>query len=593
MANIMTELLSETLSARVGAAFAAAGLDPSLGIVKPSDRPDLAQFQCNGALAAAKQAKKNPREIANQLVDHLADDGMFKQIDIAGPGFLNITLSDDFLSQKTAALSPDNHFGAWQAASLEKIIIDYGGPNVAKPLHVGHLRSAIIGESLKRILRLCGHEVIGDIHLGDWGLQMGQLITQLAQEQPELPYFNEDFSGPYPEDPPVTLEDLARLYPLAAEACKQDETRKEEARKATADLQAGRPGYRALWQHFIAISKAGLEREYGHLGVHFDLWKGESDAQAFIDPLVERLKEKGLLIESEGAQVVTVARPDDKKEMPPLIIFTRDGAVLYGTTDLATLADRKQTLNPDRVLYVVDQRQAQHFEQVFRAAEQVGLFSLSQLEHIGFGTMNGKDGKPFKTREGGVLKLQDLISMVHERALERLREGGIGESLPAQEREKVAHQVGMAALKFADLSNPRSSDYVFDLDRFLAFEGKTGPYLQYAAVRIKSVIAKAEASTAPLVETLKVVEPAERDLMLCLLGFGQAQKAAHDKRMPHILADHAFSLAQAFSKFYARCRIADETYPALRQSRIGLAQRTGAQLEEILTLLGIDIPERM
>jgi arginyl-tRNA synthetase len=587
------ETLTDFLTARVGKAFKAEGLEPSLGVVRVSDRPDLAQFQCNGALAAAKQAKKNPREIAEKITTALAGDDIFETVSIAGPGFLNLTLRDGFLAGRAQDLSADSNFGVWQAASSEKIIIDYGGPNVAKPLHVGHLRSAIIGESLKRLMRKAGHEVWGDIHLGDWGLQMGQLITQLEIEAPDLPYFDEGFTGPYPKQSPVTLDDLARLYPIAAEASKLDKSRKEAARKATAELQAGRPGYRALWQHFVRVSRIGLEREYRDLGVTFDLWKGESDADPFISKLAHLLEQRDLLIKSEGALVVPVAHESDKKDIPPLIMFTRDGAVLYGSTDLATLMDRKQAIDPNRVLYVVDQRQGQHFEQVFRAAALAGIFDKQQLEHIGFGTMNGKDGKPFKTRQGGVLKLRDLIDMVRERAAERLKEGGIGQSLSQEEREQVAHQVGMAALKFADLSNPRMTDYVFDLDRFLAFEGKTGPYVQYAAVRLKSVIAKAAQKGVREAGPLLITHKAERDLMLTLLAFADAHKLAHDKRMPHILCDHGFALAQAFSRFYAACRIADEADKAVQASRLTLAQSTLGQLSVILSLLGIDIPDRM
>ncbi len=583
----------EELSRRVGDVFAEAELDRQYGRVKLADRPDLAQFQCNGALAAAKAARQNPRALAEKICQTLRSDAAFKDVSIAGPGFINITLADDDLARRLGAIIEGDRLGGWKTPEPEKILLDYGGPNVAKPLHVGHLRTAIIGESLKRIFRFAGDVVVGDVHLGDWGLPMGQLITELKREQGDLVYFDAAFEGAYPDQPPVLLMDLERLYPQASAACKADRARADEARQATAELQKGRPGYIALWKHFVAVSRQAIEKEYEDLGVIFDLWKGEADAAPLIQEMAADLASKGLIEDSDGAQVIRVASDGDNKKIPPLMLFKSDGGVTYGATDLATILDRVRTENPDRIIYVVDQRQALHFEQVFRAAGLAGLFAANRLEHIGFGTMNGKDGKPFKTREGGVLRLREMIDMVTERAQARLAENGLAEGYDDAETTDIARKVGVAALKFADLSNPRSSDYIFDLDRFMAFEGKTGPYLLYARVRVRSVLAKAEAAGAGAPGEVKITAPEERDLALVLLGFGDALRQAHNKRLPHLLCDHAFLLAQAFSKFYAGCRIADEADQAVRASRMALADASGRQLELILDLLGIQAPERM
>ncbi|MFQ5563976.1 MAG: arginine--tRNA ligase [Parvularculaceae bacterium] len=585
--------LTEELSAIVGDAFAAEGFESAYGAVRASDRPDLAQFQCNGALAAGKAAKQNPRALGETVAARLKDNPAFAAVSVAGPGFINLDLADDLLDARLDALAADDRLGGWKTASPERIILDYGGPNVAKPLHVGHLRAAIIGESLKRLFRFAGDDVVADVHFGDWGLPMGQLIAELKRERPDLVYFDADFKGPYPDAPAVSLVDLERLYPKAAAACKTDPARAEEARLATAELQDGRPGYLALWRGFVAVSRAAIEREYADLGVSFDLWKGESDAAPLIDEMAGDLRARGISEESDGAVVVCVARDSDKKEIPPLILFKRDGSVLYGTTDLATIVDRVRTNAPDRIIYVVDQRQALHFEQVFRAADRAGIFAADRLEHIGFGTMNGKDGKPFKTREGGALKLRDLIDMADARARERLAESGLAQGYGPEETADVARKVGVAALKFADLSNLRTTDYVFDLDRFTAFEGRTGPYLLYACVRARSVLNKAREAGAGEPGPVKIGVEEERNLALVLLGFGEAVREAHGRRQPHIVCEHAFALAQTFSKFYAVRRIADAPDPATRASRLSLTAAVAGQLELALDLLGIETPARM
>ncbi len=594
--------LIEDLSAILEDAFEAEGLDRRLGAARPADRPDLADYQCNGALAAAKAAGRNPREIGAAVAERLAGHASFSSVDLAGPGFINLRLSNAALSARLDAAEAAPRLGGWRTPAVEKIVLDYGGPNIAKPLHVGHLRSAIIGEALKRLLRGVGHEVVSDIHLGDWGLPIGQLITELELEAPELPYFDAAFEGPYPDDSPLALKDLERLYPQASAACKADPARAAEAKRATADLQAGRPGYRALWRHFIDVSRRAIEREYADLGVSFDVWKGESDADPLIPEMAAELRAAGLTENDDGAEIIRVARDGDRKEVPPLILFKSDGGVLYGTTDLATILDRRRTFDPDRILYVVDQRQGLHFEQVFRAADRAGLIDAGRLEHVGFGTMNGKDGKPFKTREGGVLKLRDLIDAVDAKALERLEEGGLAADMSAEARADVARKVGVAALKFADLASPRTSDYVFDIDKFMSFEGKTGPYLLYAVVRIDSVLKKAgradglrgqAASEKDADWPRALADAPARDLAMAIAGYGDAVKAAVDKRMPHFLAEHAYAVAQSFAKFYAACRIADEPDAGTRDARLRLSVAAGRQLLDALATIGIDAPEKM
>jgi len=587
----MTALTRE-LGAIAAAAFAAEGLSAAFGVVKPSDRPDLAQFQCNGALTAAKLARTNPRALAEKIADRLRADPVFAKVEIAGPGFINLDLTDAALAQRAASVADDERLGAPGTGAGKTMVIDYGGPNVAKPMHVGHLRAAIIGDSLKRLFRANGWKVIGDVHLGDWGLQMGQLISEVALRGLAPVYFDASFTGPYPDESPVTMEDLEELYPAASAACKADPERLELARKATCELQAGRPGYVALWKHFFAVSEKGLKREYASLGVDFDLWNGEASVDPLIAPMIADLQARGLAEESEGALVIPVAEPDDKKEMPPLILLKSDGAALYGTTDLATIVDRVASLDPDLILYIVDQRQHGHFEQVFRAARKGGLAGKAALEHAGFGTMNGSDGKPFKTRAGGVMKLFDLIAMATDEAKKRIAEAGLGAEYPVEEQEDIARQVGIAALKFADLCNWRLTDYVFDLDRFTRFEGKTGPYLQYAAVRIRSILKKAEEQgfvvAAPVVRAAE-----ERALVLQILGLAEAMEAAEDKRAPNMLCEYVFTLAQVFSRFYAEHHILSETDADLRAARLGLCRLTLDVLTKVLGLLGIEIPLRM
>ena len=594
----MTQL-ANALAHKLGRAFEDLGLDPSLGVVARAQKAEFGHFQCNGAMAGAKQAGKNPREIATAIAGRLVMDSDIARCEVAGPGFLNITLSDAALSARGQEIAADPRAGAVLVTEPRKVVVDYAGPNVAKSMHVGHLRATIIGDSIKRLYRFRGDTVWGDAHFGDWGFQMGLLIATIAKEQPDLPYFVDGASGPFPNESPVVLADLERIYPAAAALVKTDVEARDAARKATAELQAGRAGYRALWQHFVTVSRGALEREFAALGVTFDLWLGESDADPLIPAMIKDLDEKGLLQDDQGARVVfvhdkMVPKKDGSEgpNVPPLLVVSSEGSAMYGTTDLATIVDRKAKFDTDLIIYCVDQRQAEHFETVFRAADKAGYMPRAALDHIGFGTMNGQDGKPFKTREGGVLKLHDLITQVREKAQAKIDEAGVGKALPPQERTEIANMVGIAALKFADLQNFRGTSYIFDLERFLSFEGKTGPYLLYAAVRIKSILRKATVgghSAGPIA----ALEAAERDLILTLDGFEHALRGAYDKRAPHILADHAYQIAGAFSAFYAACPILAAESQPLRASRLTLAQATLTQLVISLDLLGIEAPERM
>ena len=585
--------LKAALGQAVSAVFVALGLDESLGKVGVSDRPDLADFQCNGALAAAKLARRNPREIAAEVASGLDGHALLASVEVAGAGFVNLRISDQALTDRVRALALDPHLGAEAVATPRRVIVDYGGPNVAKPMHVGHLRASIIGESIKRIYRFCGDTVWGDAHFGDWGFQMGLLIVAAGDENPNWLAVAEGDGAP---DPCLLAElDLAaldRLYPIAAAKAKEDTEFRDRARKATALLQGGKPGYLALWHHFADVSRAALKREFDALGIHFDLWMGESDADPLIPAMVEDLKAKGLLVEDQGAQIIRVVREGDKRELPPLLVISSEGSAMYGTTDLATIVGRRRDQDPGLVLYCVDQRQGDHFVQVFRAAVLAGYATDEGLEHIGFGTMNGTDGKPFKTRAGGVLKLHDLIQMATDKARERLREAGLGAELTPEAFEQTAHKVAIAALKFADLQNFRGTSYVFDLDRFTSFEGKTGPYLLYQAVRVKSLLRRA-ADEGLVAGDIVIGEPAERELALTLDAFQQAVSEAYEKKAPHFVAEHAYRLAQAYSKFYAACPVLSAKDSVLKASRLTLSQTTLKQLEQALELLGIETPERM
>ncbi|MEL7129098.1 MAG: arginine--tRNA ligase [Pseudomonadota bacterium] len=585
--------LSAELSAVFQAAFEAIGLDRTFGSVRRSDKPEMADFQCNGAMAAAKSAKRNPREIASEIVARVADEPMISAIEVAGPGFINLRIADAKLSARVEDIRAEDMAGAEPAPDPIKLILDFGGANVAKPMHVGHLRTAVIGDTLQRLFRFLGDTVISDVHLGDWGLQMGHLITELQDEQPDLPYFDIKNTGPFPAEAPVSIEDLSRLYPQASAKAKGDPDRNMRSQKAVAELQAGRPGYRALLDHFVAVSIDELKIDYGFLGVSFDLWKGEKDAEPLIPDMVADIKARGLAIEDAGAWIIPVEREGDTKTFPPLMLVNSRGASMYHTSDLATILDRVRTYGPDRMVYVVDQRQALHFEQVFRASEIVGYMAEEKLEHIGFGTVNGPDGKPFKTREGGTLRLGDLTDMALEAATRKIEEGGrLADDIGQDERARIAELVARAALRFADLQNTRTTNYVFNLDTFMSFEGKTGPYLLYQAVRIKSLLRKA-AAEGNVAGVIRIDSDKERAVVLALDGFANALLQARDKRMPHLMCEHVYGLAQAFAAFYGAHPIASEPDDETRASRLGLCEAVAHQLYIGLDLLGIEAPDRM
>jgi len=584
--------LINNLSQIFGDAFEQAGLDRALGVVVVSQRPDLGQFQCNGALPAAQATGRPPREIAQDILERLPNAGQFAGLSLAGPGFINISLTDDVLAGELQLVADDPRLGVPEVRPL-KVLVDYGGPNVAKEMHVGHLRASIIGDSLKRIARVLGHDTLGDAHFGDWGTQMGMLIIEIARRDPELPFFDPAYEGEYPEID-ITLDALEAMYPIVAARCEADPEEAERARVATVELQQGRAGYRALWQQLRDISMAAHRRDFASLGVEFDLWYGESTVHERIDPMIERLDAAGVVTESEGARIIAIAEPENKTEMPPFLVAKSDGGFLYSTTDLATIEQRVDDLDRELLLYVVDARQSFHFEQLFRAARRGGIAPESVgLEHNKFGTMNGPDGKPFQTRKGGVLKLRDLISMVTEVANDRLTEADIAQEYPEAERAEIARMVGLAALKFGDLSNHRTSNYLFDLHRFASFEGKTGPYLQYSAVRIKSILRNAEKAglspgplASPRVET-------ERNLMLYLARLPEVLERTFQLRAPNHVAEHCYDLATHFNRFYEECHILREEDSDRQASWLALVDLTLREITLLLDLLGIEVPERM
>jgi arginyl-tRNA synthetase len=585
------ETLVQKLSQMTGAAFEQEGLPSAAGGVRVSDRPDLAQFQCNGAMGAAKAAGKPPRAVAEAVIVRLKDRTEFSRVDIAGPGFINLDVTDEYLAGYLAAAAHDARLGVPAMAHGETAVLDYGGPNIAKPMHVGHLRAAIIGDSVRRIMSFAGYKTLGDVHMGDWGTHMGMIISEYMRtgRAAEVKALNLD-------DQKIVdglMQELSDMYPRVSAACKEDEARKAEALDATVRIQNKDGDYYALWQVIKEASVRGMRANYALLGVHFDLWKGEADVHDLIAPMVEKLKKAHFAVEDQGALIVPVKRNDDTKEVPPLMLYKRDGAVMYGTTDLATLVERRDLYGPAKVIYVVDQRQHLHFDQVFRAAKISGIIAQDvELTHAGFGTMNGQDGKPFKTRAGGVMKLEDLIQMGLEKARERLAEAELAQDADEAEREDVAHKVAIAAIKFADLQNQRLSDYIFDLDRLTRFEGKTGPYILYQAVRIKSLLRKAAEQGHKPADAFKFL-PEDRALALLLTQLPDAIAAALKDYAPHNLCDYAYKLAQQFSSFYGSCHILSESDEAVRDSRLALCALTQKQLELVLGLLGIGIPARM
>ena len=587
------EKILDLISKKVMDAFEGCGYEASYGKVGISNRPDLCEYQCNGAMAGAKKYKKAPIMIANDVVAALKEDPMFDEIVAVNPGFINIRIAGDFVAEYLNGMQADERLSVEKAAEPKTIMIDYGGANVAKPLHVGHLRSAIIGESIKRIGRFVGHKVIGDVHLGDWGLQMGLIITEVKERQPELVYFDESYEGEYTEEAPFTISELEEIYPTASGKSKVDEAFREAALEATAKLQSGVRGYRALWQQILNVSIADLKKNYGNLNVEFDLWKKESDAQPYIPEMVEEMKEKGYAYMDQGALIVDVAKESDTKEVPPCIILKSDGAALYTTTDLATIIERRKLFDPDEIIYVVDKRQEMHFIQVFRCARKTGLVKEDTgLKFLGFGTMNGKDGKPFKTREGGVMRLEHLIADINEEMFRKITENHEVDEAEARETAKL---VGLSAIKYGDLSNQASKDYVFDLDKFTSFEGNTGPYILYTIVRIKSILNKYRAG-GNAVEKGHILVPAgesEKALMLALTGFNSMIQQAFEELAPHKICSFIYDLANDFNHFYHETKILSEEDADRKRSYIELLDLTREVLETSIDLLGFAAPERM
>lgn len=581
------EQILDIITEKMQAAFEEAGYDRAYGRVTVSNRPDLCEYQCNGALAAAKQYHCAPIKIAQAVVEKLnAED--YSLVEAVNPGFINLKLSGHFLKEYLETMRTAPKFGAAQIGAGKTVVVDYGGANVAKPLHIGHLRPAIIGESLKRLYKYLGYNAIGDVHLGDWGLQMGLIIAELSERQPELPYFDPDFTGEYPKEAPFTVSDLEEIYPTAS-AKKSDPEFSHKAHQATLELQQGRRGYRALWRHIMNVSVADLKKNYDNLDVHFEKWLGESDADPYIPPMVEDMKKRGIAVPSEGAWVIPVAQEGDKKEMPPCILVKSDGSSIYATTDLATLVQRMQDWNPDKVLYVTDKRQNLHFEQVFRAARKAGIVpDTTELEHVGFGTMNGKDGKPFKTRDGGVLRLETLISDMTDFVRAKVVENRIVEP---EEVETTTAKIAMAALKYGDLSNQPTKDYNFDMERFAAFEGNTGPYILYTIVRIKSILSRYGEW-----ENLPIQEPANdyaKDLMLAVTKFGPALDSALKTSSPNLICAYIYELAGCVNKFYHETPILKEKNETVKAGHIALIGLAKNILEASIDLLGFHAPEKM
>lgn len=625
----------DKLSDIFSAGFSAAGYDAALGRVVVSARPDLCQFQCNGAMSAARQYRKAPLAIANDVAAALPANDVVATVSVVAPGFINITVKDEFIACYLEEMSQSENCGFAKVENPRTVVIDYGGPNVAKPLHVGHLRSAVIGECLKRLNRFAGNRVIADAHLGDWGLQMGLIIHELSLRHPELPYFDENYTGDYPQEAPFTLADLEQIYPFASAKSKEDETYLAAARAATQEMQSGRRGYRTLLRHIVGVSVPDLKRNYARLDVDFDLWLGESDADPFIPDMVRMMKDKGLAYESEGALVVDVREESDTAPIPPCIILKSDGSAIYETTDLATLVQRERDFRPDRVMYVVDKRQALHFERVFRCARKTGVTRPeTELTFIGFGTVNGKDGKPFKTRSGGTMKLSELLDTVESKVAIKGEE-----EMPAAELRQLKQAIGLAAIKYGDLMNPCESNYIFDIDKFASFEGNTGPYILYTMVRIKSILAKlkerhpeiaaafsaagvfaaavapsnavAASSGAAAAPSAMTVAPSgttaseaacrfaafttasERDLALTLTRFSHTLGEALKKDAPSIICSYVYEISNKFNVFYHDKKILAEEDKTTLRSLVALITLTLKVLDICINILGFKAPEKM
>ena len=584
----------DLIAAKMRPAFAACGYEETYAKVTLSNRPDLCEYQCNGAMAAAKVYKKKPIDIANDVVEKLAGDPMFSEMTAVMPGFINIKLDSGYLADYMNGMRTSDKLGLEEVEQPVTIIVDYGGANVAKPLHVGHLRPAIIGEAIKRMGKFLGYHVIGDVHLGDWGLQMGQIIEELRDRQPELVYFDESYTGEYPAKPPFTIGELEEIYPAGSAKSKTDEVFKKRAQEATLKLQNGYAPYRAIWNHIMKVSVADLRKNYDSLNVYFDLWKGESDAQPYIPGLIEDLEKRGLAYESQGALVVDIAEETDSKELPPCIIRKSDGAALYATSDLGTIIEREKEYQPSKYIYITDKRQELHFIQVFRVAKKAGYVKPeTEMLHLMFGTMNGKDGKPFKTRDGGVMRLENMVADIDEAVFERIMEN---RSISEEEARETAKIVGLAALKYGDLSNQVSKDYVFDMERFISFEGNTGPYILYTIVRIKSILSRfkeQEGRDVSAASILPAINDGEKALMLELTKYNEVLETSFAETAPHKICQYIYDLSNAFDRFYHDIKIIAEEDKARQDSWILLITLTKDVLCTCIDLLGIEAPERM
>lgn len=585
--------LSALVKEKVSQAYHLCGFSDAQTLVRLSDRPDISDFQSNGALTLAKTLKQNPRAIAQQIADVLVQDSFFEKISVDGPGFINMTISKQALTENANAILNTPTLGYERLDEPKTVVVDYGGPNVAKALHVGHLRPAVIGEAVKRIHIFAGDKTIGDVHLGDWGLPMGLLITEIREKQPDLPYFDDSFTGEYPKEPPFTVKDLETMYPIASQKSKTDAEYLAIAKENTRLLQNGHRGFRALWQHFIDTSISEIRKLYDPMDIQFDLWRGESHVHDRLQEMIVRLQKEGLIVPDSGAEVIHLPKSSTGNDLPPLIMVKSDGAVMYGATDLATIEERVDEFNPDSILYVVDARQGLHFEQVFAGADKIGLTKKAKLQHLGFGTINGKDNKPFKTRDGGVMTLKMLIDIATNSALAKMNAGEMGRGLSEMEKAEISSVVGVSALKFADLMNERMKNYIFDEDKLTSTEGKTGPYVLYALVRMKSVLEKMNAPREITdLDKMIITESAERQLLLRLYQMPESLQTAYDNNAPHVICDYLYKLAQDFNVFYHDCPIKDAE-ETIKTTRLALTKYALSMGEKMAWILGLRVPEKM
>ena len=577
----MNLALENLINQKLQKIFTSLNLDPAFAVVKVSDRPDLSDFQCNGALALAKKEHKNPREIATTIATELEKDADFAKISVDGPGFLNLCLSNSFLANVMSQMAQDKRFGVAEIEDDQTVVLDFGGPNAAKAMHVGHLRSGVIGEAVQRILKFVGYKVVSDVHLGDWGTPMGMILSEIIRQDGDLS-----------KTESYDIAQITEFYKLANIRCKEDDAAKEQARLITAKLQDGEDIYRKAWQHLRKVSVEAIKKNYDDLDVHFDLWWGESDAHDTCKEILKIAAEKNISVVDDGATIIRLDDEDDKQKLPPVILEKSDGGFTYHTTDIATIKMRVDSLKAQEIDYFVDLRQSLHFEQVFKAVNKLGIAPNVKLAHYGFGTVNGADGKPFKTRDGGVMTLENLIKLSKDKVRESMPKAGEVEGYGEEEIEKLVTQVAMAAIKFQDLKNNTASGYVFDLEDFAKFEGKTGPYIQYAIARINSILRKAkDKDLTP--EKIVMTTQDERALALKIAQMNTVVMRAAEVKEPSIIADYAYTLAQVFSGFYNAAPIMTAETKELACSRLALAKMTRDILTLLLSFLGIEAPEVM